>query len=327
MKTIRIIQLVILLLVIVILAAVLVVGLLGRLPVTFAGVFGNLASVDSVMVFDRQYNGSGLNKIDADLSTASIEFEFSQDDELRVVYYGPEKEINNPTIDIDYDEIQLNINQANRFGFFNNIINERVIVYLPADFSSEIICKTASGNIKMNDNMILNKLEMSVSSGNISMQDIDVLNLKINLSSGGISADEMLLEQYGIKVSSGNVKLNSLKGTGDIKTTSGSISIDSYEGSGLLKSTSGNVNLGLKMLTDDLDIELTSGGANIRILQSAPDFSCDFDVVSGSIRTNFGDVDDEIAGASFDYDFIDDANNKLRIKTTSGNLKVEHVSS
>lgn len=321
MKTIRIIQLILLLIIIAVLIAILVVGTLGNFSLPFVNFFKNATVSNSVLIYDQEYDGSSLDLIDTSLSSADIEYNFSQNSEIRVVYYGPEKEKDDPIVKTNYDSSTLKITQQNRVSLFNIISGEKVIIYLPAGFDKDIISDTASGNIEFHEDIRLNSLNLELSSGNVVMKDLAAKSMRIAISSGRVSAEAINVDEYSVKLSSGNFKSTELIGSGDIISTSGNADIDSYSGGGIIKSTSGNVDVGISKLTSDLDIGLTSGNISVDILSDDPDIECHFDVLSGSIRTNFGNINKNVTGASLNYEFSDNPMYKLSIKTTSGNIR------
>lgn len=323
MKTIKIIQLVILLAVVGILVVVLVAGMMGRLPTAFASFIRNPIASPSVLILDQSYDGRTLNKVDSQLNSSSLEFEVSQDDQLRVVYYGPESETDDPTVRVNFSDQTLEITQRNRISFLRSITKEKVVVYLPKNFASDIACQSASGNIIFQEHIKLNSLRLKLSSGNIIMQDIVTPSLDIEVSSGKVTAAAVQADEYRFKISSGNLKLTELAGTGETISTSGNITVDHLFGGGSVKSTSGNTTIGLDKLVADLEISLTSGNATVQLLMPDPDLSCELDVLSGTIRSNFGNVSRNVAGASLNHDFGDGSGYHLSVKSTSGNLKIE----
>lgn len=327
MKTLKIVQLVLLLLIISGLVVVLAFGMAGRLTGTIGTWFRHSVVSSSVMIFDHTYDGRALIRIDSQLNTSNLEFEVSADDQLRVVYYGPESEKDDPTVRVHFASGTVEITQRNRFSFLRSITNEKVIVYLPAGFASEIVCQSASGNIIFQDDIKLSRLKLELSSGNIVLQDIVTPSLDIEVSSGKITTASVQAEEYRIKVSSGNLRLAELAGTGDVTSVSGDITVERLSGGGSIKSTSGNTTIGLEKLDTDLEISLTSGSADVQLLMSDPDLSCDLDVLSGTIRSNFGNVNRHVAGASLSHAFGDGTGHHLSVKSTSGNLKIEQLNS
>ena len=321
MKTIRVIQLVILLVVVAVLIVVLVLGITGNFSMPFNKIFRNATISNSVLIYDQVYGGDELKLVDTDLSSADLEYHFSQSSEIRVVYYGPESEKEAPLVKTMYENDTLRITQQNRINVFNMISGEKVVVYLPAGFDKEIVGVTASGNIEFYDDIKLNRLSLGLSSGNIRLNDLVVETVDISVSSGKITADLVDAANYSFKMSSGNFKATELVGTGDIISTSGNTDIDAYNGSGIIKSTSGNVDIGITKLESSLDIDLTSGNVSVDIPSEQVNIGCHFNVLSGSIRTNFGNVDKNITGASFSHNLSNDQVNKLSIKTTSGNIR------
>lgn len=321
MKTLRVIQLVILLIIIAALVVVMTLGMTGNISIPIGNILRKGSFSNSVLIYDQVYDGTNLKFIETDLSSADLEYHFSQNSELRVVYYGPENEKDSPLVKTKYENDRLEIKQHDRISVFNMISGEKLIVYLPADFDKEIAGHTASGNILFNEDISLNKLSLKLSSGNVKLKKLITDDADITVSSGTISADSIIASTYNFRMSSGNFKTAEIEGAGDISSTSGNTDIKSYKGGGSIKSTSGNIDIGILSLDSDLEISLTSGNVSADLPTAESAISYSFDVLSGSIRTNLGSVSKNITGASFRQEHTNSQAPKLSIETTSGNIR------
>lgn len=322
MKTIRVIQLIILLVIVAVLIAILVLGITGNFSMPLSRIFRNATISNSVLIYDQVYIGDDLELVDTELNSADLEYHYSENNEIRVIYYGPESEKESPLVNTVFDDSKtLKIKQQNRINVFNMISGEKVVIYLPAGYDQEIVGDTASGDILFEDDMRLDRLSLGLSSGNVRMGDLVVETADIMVSSGKISANAIKASNYRFKLSSGDIKISELEGTGEIISTSGDTRIEAYIGGGSIKSTSGSADIGIISLGSDLDISLTSGDISIDLPAEQSAIGCHFEVLSGSIRTNFGNVNKNLTGASFNHDSANDQAHNINIKTTSGNIK------
>ena len=318
MKAIQITVLAILGVIIILLSGLLIAGLLGYIDSDFSKFFGK-----SVLIFDETYDESEMKDIDIDITSANVKIYKSNDQSIRVVYYGPKSEKERPTVTADYVEGILRIEQKSRIQLFGFFDSDRVEIYLPRDYIGPFDFELSSGNLDFVEAFEFSQIEMQLTSGNVKAKTLNTATLHFVMSSGNLSCEGIYSDTYEIKMTSGTFKADALTGVGNFKSSSGNVSIQHYSGSGEIKLTSGDLNLGIEALSGDLEIGLSSGNVDVNLLGDTNDIACEFRVTSGNIRTNFGDVDDGDVGSKFLYKFSDGAENALVIKTISGSIRIE----
>ena len=320
MKMFQITALVILGIIIVLLSGFLIAGLLGYIDSDF---FKYTSS--SVLIFDEMYDGSEMKDIDTKLKSADVKLMKSEDQSIRIVYYGPKSELDNPSVNAEYVDGVLKIRQESRIRFFRFFSSERIEIYLPQKYLGSIEFALSSGNLEFMQDFEFSEINMQLSSGNIKAKTLKADNMFFSMLSGNMTCEGIYSEDYEIKMSSSTFKTDVLTGEGIFKSSSGKVSLKHYSGSGEIKLTSGNLYLGIDELWGDLDIGLSSGNAKVEMFGDTDGIYCDLRSTSGSIKTNFSDVDNGGIGSKLQYAFSETKEHKLSIKVGSGNVRIEKV--
>ena len=126
-----------------------------------------------------------------------------------------------------------------------------------------------------------------------------------------------------MRTTSGDVTLNGVEGVWDLETSSGGVELDAAKGSGRIATTSGDIRLEIGDITGNLDIQSSSGYAEIRM---SPDNAFDFkaSTSSGDIDTFFDDsLSFSKKGNEAHGTYGENRENRdISIRTTSGNIRI-----
>ncbi|MED0588471.1 DUF4097 domain-containing protein [Bacillus subtilis] len=191
------------------------------------------------------------------------------------------------------------------FQFLNGFNRSTLIVRLPYDYKGDLAVRTSSGDVSVagNDHLALSGLNAVSASGNTSVTDVRLQDLKVKASSGDVSISNTVSKTAGIDLTSGDANLVHVSGSLDVKMTSG------------------DFNAVLKKVTGPVSVTLTSGDANLSLPKN-----CSFTVKAKSAS---GDV-------SSPYSFADTAHKEqhhitgtqgsgrhpIDIETDSGDLAI-----
>jgi len=137
------------------------------------------------------------------------------------------------------------------------------------------------------------------SSGNIEADDLNASEIKLEASSGNISAKNTSGEMY-LKCSSGNITLSDQKGNTSARASSGNLRIDKVDGDVSAHASSGNITI--YDVLGDVSADCSSGNIKLRDIEGA----LDTESSSGNIRGE-------------DIKLTDDS----RFKATSGNITID----
>ncbi|MGL6200314.1 MAG: DUF4097 family beta strand repeat-containing protein [Lachnospiraceae bacterium] len=204
--------------------------------------------------------------------------------------------------------------------------------------AANIDIQTSSGDVEAD--YLDGDSKISCTSGYVEVGDI-AGNAKIETSSGDIDAGQVkgtveISSQSGyvdvaesggdtkIETNSGDVNIKNITGKLSITTSSGYVEADDIAGGGTIDTNSGDVNIEFTALTDDLDIQTSSGYVSCEIPQNT-EFQFEANTSSGYIDTDF---DKQLSfnkkGNQASGLIGDDADYKVTIKTSSGDIDVSY---
>ncbi|MEK3802293.1 DUF4097 domain-containing protein [Bacillus sp. FSL K6-1234] len=201
-------------------------------------------------------------------------------------------------------KLELTVKEK-EFQFLNGFNRSTLIVRLPYDYKGDLAVRTSSGDVSVagNDHLALSGLNVVSASGNTSVTDVRIQDLKVKASSGDVSISNTISKTAGIDLASGDANLVHVSGSLDVKMTSG------------------DFNAVLKKVTGPVSVTLTSGDANVSLPQN------------GSFAVNALSVSGDVSSA---YSFADKAHKEqhhitgtqgsgqhpIDIKTDSGDLAI-----
>lgn len=156
--------------------------------------------------------------------------------------------------------------------------------------SSEIKIEASSGNISARNNKSM--LSLRCSSGNITLIDQDG-HATLRASSGNLKIDEA---NGNIKAhaSSGNITIYEVMGNVEADCSSGNIRLRDIEGQLNVESSSGNIRGEEILLTGNSRFKASSGNVTIELMNSEDDLSFDLDAGSGNLYAAGSTADDKL---------------------------------
>lgn len=213
-----------------------------------------------------------INSISIEYKSFDISFYPSETNELVIMEYMNYTPSENELAQISNSNNSLIIKNGKSDNFGTTIMpgNNKVDIYLPADYSGNLIAVTTSGNIS--SDLVLN------------LENITATSFSGNMVFNEITSDYIVLT-----TTSGNIKVNKAEGVRIFTTTSGNIKIDSGNGSTSASTTSGNITI--DNASDSIAAASKSGNINLSIPTNLS-FNFKANTKSGYIRTTF---DNELA--------------------------------
>ena len=192
----------------IIIIAIIIIGLIFFLYAVLSGKFNmmlnfeNLGKKSSNIIFDTSYELESIDNIEVLSTAGSVKFEESTDGKIKVIAYGQNSNdlkvsLNENKLKIDYSDYK---NVSIGFNFYINDI----IVYIPKEYSKEIIIDTDYGDVKIID---LEDATINIKDecGNINLGKIK--NVTIKSDYGDVEIEEVL-NKCTIESDCGNVKIN-----------------------------------------------------------------------------------------------------------------------
>ncbi|KON86412.1 hypothetical protein AF332_05975 [Sporosarcina globispora] len=162
------------------------------------------------------------------------------------------------------------------FQFFNN--KSSLKIYIPEDYNKSMSIDIGSGRLNFageseNNPFELERLEVNMSSGRVSLANIKTNEFEHEGSSGMMDADHLFARSGEIDMSSGKVKIRNYQGKLDAGVSSGQLDIM------------------VGKLIDSIKVEANSGFVRLDLPDDA-DFTLKGKASSGHISSNF-ELDDE----------------------------------
>ncbi|CUB32975.1 DUF4097 domain-containing protein [Bacillus subtilis] len=201
-------------------------------------------------------------------------------------------------------KLELTVKEK-EFQFLNGFNRSTLIVRLPYDYKGDLAVRTSSGDVSVagNDHLALSGLNAVSASGNTSVTDIRLQDLKVKASSGDVSISNTVSKTAGIDLASGDANLVHVSGSLDVKMTSG------------------DFNAVLKKVTGPVSVTLTSGDANVSLPQNGS-FAVNALSVSGDVSSPYSFADKAHKEQHHITGTQGSGQHPIDIKTDSGDLAI-----
>ncbi|MEC3650268.1 DUF4097 domain-containing protein [Bacillus subtilis] len=201
-------------------------------------------------------------------------------------------------------KLELTVKEK-EFQFLNGFNRSTLIVRLPYDYKGDLAVRTSSGDVSVagNDHLALSGLNAVSASGNTSVTDVRIQDLKVKASSGDVSISNTVSKTAGIDLASGDANLVHVSGSLDVKMTSG------------------DFNAVLKKVTGPVSVTLTSGDANVSLPQNGS-FAVNALSASGDVSSPYSFADKAHKEQHHITGTQGSGRHPVDIKTDSGDLAI-----
>lgn len=209
-------------------------------------------------------------------------------------------------------------------------------IYMNEAYADEINVSTSSGEItfqkaegKRNFTSTSGDIKVNSGSGDSSFEassgEIIIKKAAGQLTATASSGDIYISDSEGpknIETSSGEITVTNSSGVIKASASSGDIRITANDGGGDIGTTSGEINYELNEVTDNINIEASSGDVSLKIPE-ATNFNFEADTSSGDIRTFFDDsLSYNRKGNHASGAVGEKTDRTIQISTTSGEVNV-----
>ncbi len=201
-------------------------------------------------------------------------------------------------------KLELTVKEK-EFQFLNGFNRSTLIVRLPYDYKGDLAVRTSSGDVSVagNHHLALSGLNAVSASGNTSVTDVRLQDLKVKASSGDVTISNTVSKTAGIDLASGNANLVHVSGSLDVKMTSG------------------DFNAVLKKVTGPVSVTLTSGDANVSLPQNGS-FAVNALSASGDVSSPYSFADKAHKEQHHITGTQGSGQHPIDIKTDSGDLAI-----
>lgn len=254
-----------------------------------------------------------IKDIKVDFAAESVVITPTDGDKIKVTYWDdpeePRYEIKEEngilTAGVKKDEVMISFSL---FSDWNREENEYVVnIEIPANYIGDYNLECSSGSINMSDLVVNDDLNIYISSGVISLENIECkgemklgatsghLNMteivaarevEIQISSGHITCSDMsVAEEMGVYMTSGYFDAKQLMVTGDLEleASSGTMKFDTVTASYVsFYASSGNCFLENVTTEIGLSVDMSSGTFKATLTDAMENYSIHTDLTSGS---------------------------------------------
>lgn len=248
----------------------------------------------------------------------------SEDGKCRVLSYEEERLRHNVTV----SDGELKIEVVDTRKWYDHIgINfesPKITVYLPEREYSELSIDESTGDVTVSKDFSFSSVDISLSTGDVSLAASSTGPVKINSSTGDITLEEVSASAVDLSVSTGSIRLGKVSATGGIKltvSTGAALLTDVICGSLSTSGSTGGVRLERVIASGKLYVERSTGGVEL--------YGCDGGEIF--IKTSTGGVSGTLLS---DKTFVTDSGTgsidvpkdtvgaRCEIRTSTGSIKI-----
>ena len=201
----------------------------------------------------------------------------------------------------------------------------KITVYLPADQYGSLSVETSTGDTDIPKNLSFSSINILQSTGSVTLKASATGEVKIKTTTGEIYVEDMSAEALELSVSTGNVTVNDVECKENIKVSvsTGKTTLNQVKCNNLISSgTTGNITIGNVIVNDKISIKRSTGDVKFDNSDAAEIFAqTDTGDVSGTL------LSDKIFSAKTDTGKVDvpkSANGGIcEVTTDTGNIRLK----
>jgi lia operon protein LiaG len=256
------------------LTIVLVVGIGGNNSRTIFGWRADNVRVDffnsggrAELVKEESISLNDVQNLELLSSSGAMHIRATDSDMMTVRQYGYANDLfdlrksgDRVTMDAQRNNISISIISFN--------LNQRYEIDIPRSWLGNVEMRTSSGGIRVQDSFEWNDVNIKCTSGGITVErDLTVNRLDVSVSSGGINMRGTIkADNVQVKTMSGGATAQLIDTREfNIESSSGGIRVDELRGQGDVRCTSGGIRIALLYPTGNVELRVTSGGIRVDV--------------------------------------------------------------
>ena len=264
-----------------------------------------------------------------DTKTANVTVLPSEDGQVKIECYEPEKEKHTVTIENNTLSIRVNNEKPRIVNIGIHIKIPSITVYLPAAAYGALTVRNDTGNVTVPKDFSFKSIDVSADTGNTTVSASTTEFIKINLTTGEATVSDLSAASVTIKVSTGAILVENVN-TGDLALTSstGQQTVKNVICTGDVIT---QVSTGKTVMTDvtcqNLDSTGDTGALNLKNVVANEAFSIErstgdvrfdsCDAAQLTVNTDTGDVTGTLRTAKI-FDCHTDTGREQHPETTTG---------
>lgn len=277
--------------------------------------WGRMKNPDAKPYLTKEIGAEQIRKLYVKLDDIyDVKILSTEEDKIKVEAYYSHTIKENERVNVTAEGDQLNVTASTRprFGIIFDNYHGEVRIYLPESVRSSMTraeLETVAGDIFWEREAMPQNPKAAViktTSGDVRIDALHAEKISIQTTSGDVYPGELQADNISIRTTSGDVTVQEIKGEYVVESTSGDLELKALYGKGKVNTTSGEILAAIKELTGETAMESLSGDVELTIAKEIKAF-IDTQSSAGDIRVESDSVR---------------AGEKLRIQTTSGDIKV-----
>lgn len=260
---------------------------------------------------EKSYDIAEIENLKLDFKSSNIKLILTDEEQIRVVQYVSNKNKNKNILMSQRNgntlEISENVKKGIYLFYWNNVNYD---IYLPKSYSKNLELIDVSGDVEV-DELEMQNIKINLSSGDIKIaKNLKANEIDIVTISGDMNIQNISSEKVKIESTSGDIDIGKITGDIKLKTISGEILARKLSGNINLETTSGDIEINEFMIYGNSTVNSISGDIDIRFSEGS-DCVINTKTVSGDIEFPNGR---NVLGTGNE--------NKIDIETVSGDIEL-----
>ena len=276
---------------------------------------------DEYVYSELIYDADEFTGFDFDFSNRNFIVRTSEDDQIKVTYYGTERE--NITVTDTGDVLRIKDDVEWIFQIFsgwNSIITDNEIfdveVFLPESVIYDIDFDTSNGTFDILEMDNIDVLDFHTSNGRTDLVDCSATTVNVYTSNGQIYVEDCESSSFDLDTSNGRIELVNVTATGLIKldTSNGRIILTDVTAATIYGDTSNQRIEATNINCDDVSLDTSNGDITLSIYGDKDDFDVYMDTSNGDMVYDGIEVSQERFNTGED--------NKISLDSSNGDIEL-----
>ncbi|MBR2023757.1 MAG: DUF4097 family beta strand repeat protein, partial [Clostridia bacterium] len=178
----------------------------------------NFSALSTTKMQTREYTlTQDFNAISIDVETADVTFVKTDDGTKKVVCYEEENRAH--AVSVQDGALNVSVTDTRKWYEYIGISwhNPSITVYLPETEYGVLQLKSSTGDIEIPQNFRFDSLDVTLSTGDITVSASVVNNAKIKTTTGDVCVERTSVGALDISVTTGDVEIDQVSASGAVK--------------------------------------------------------------------------------------------------------------
>lgn len=188
------------------------------------------------------------------------------------------------------------------------------VIKVPVSYAGSISVDAGSGNVDLSGIAGLSSLDVDVTSGSASINQMAASDLSLRIASGNLAVDHLQADRVKAVATSGSISLSNITATDsiEVESSSGDHYLEKLAARKIIAHAGSGSITAVGIDSDDTDIDVVSGNFNASLVGFASDYTAETSVVSGTLNLPEGATN---------------GSRRLSLRVTSGTVNISFTGS